>query len=292
MKQTTKQKKKIIKQKIKNQDENWFTTEAITKLGLIFLAIQLIGLIVAQNIYTQGYTQALFTENINDAINGIYLFGMIIITTIIFLLIVKFKRTKKLLWGVEMLAIFSTSLIVFSSFFPTSYLTALILTTVIFILRYSQVKNITTRSLAAGIAIMGAGAYIGTSIGMIPLVIFVTILSLYDIIAVFFTKHMIQIGKESTQNNYAFTIAIPTKKHHFEIGNGDLVIPLALASSIITSGPFTNNWIISGLIILMSYLGITISLQFVSKYKTPMPALPPQVMLMLITILLGLILGA
>ncbi|HPM86100.1 MAG TPA: hypothetical protein PLI99_03295, partial [archaeon] len=62
--------------------------------------------------------------------------------------------------------------------------------------------------------------------------------------------------------------------------------------SIITSGPFTNNWIISGLIILMSYLGITISLQFVSKYKTPMPALPPQVMLMLITILLGLILGA
>lgn len=292
MKQTTKQKKKIIKQKIKNQDENWFTTEAITKLGLIFLTIQLIGLIIAQNIYTQGYTQALFTENINDAINGIYLFGMIIITTIIFLLIVKFKRTKKLLWGVEMLAIFSTSLIVFSSFFPTSYLTALILTTVIFILRYSQVKNITTRSLAAGIAIMGAGAYIGTSIGMIPLVIFVTILSLYDIIAVFFTKHMIQIGKESTQNNYAFTIAIPTKKHHFEIGNGDLVIPLALASSIITSGPFTNNWIISGLIILMSYLGITISLQFVSKYKTPMPALPPQVMLMLITILLGLILGA
>lgn len=292
MKQTTKQKKKIIKQKIKNQDENWFTTEAITKLGLIFLAIQLIGLIIAQNIYTQGYTQALFTENINDAINGIYLFGMIIITTIIFLLIVKFKRTKKLLWGVEMLAIFSTSLIVFSSFFPTSYLIALILTTVIFILRYSQVKNITTRSLAAGIAIMGAGAYIGTSIGMIPLVIFVTILSLYDIIAVFFTKHMIQIGKESTQNNYAFTIAIPTKKHHFEIGNGDLVIPLALASSIITSGPFTNNWIISGLIILMSYLGITISLQFVSKYKTPMPALPPQVMLMLITILLGLILGA
>lgn len=292
MKQTTKQKKKIIKQKIKNQDENWFTTEVITKLGLIFLAIQLIGLIIAQNIYTQGYTQALFTENINDAINGIYLFGMIIITTIIFLLIVKFKRTKKLLWGVEMLAIFSTSLIVFSSFFPTSYLIALILTTVIFILRYSQVKNITTRSLAAGIAIMGAGAYIGTSIGMIPLVIFVTILSLYDIIAVFFTKHMIQIGKESTQNNYAFTIAIPTKKHHFEIGNGDLVIPLALASSIITSGPFTNNWIISGLIILMSYLGITISLQFVSKYKTPMPALPPQVMLMLITILLGLILGA
>ena len=67
--------------------------------------------------------------------------------------------------------------------------------------------------------------------------------------------------------------------------------PLALASSILTSGPFTNNWVISGLIILMSYLGIVISLQFVSKYKTPMPALPPQVLLMLITLLLGMLLG-
>ncbi|MGI6589966.1 MAG: presenilin family intramembrane aspartyl protease [Candidatus Iainarchaeum sp.] len=290
MKRTTK-KKKVVKQKKQNKEKNWFTLEAMIKLGIIFFTIQLIGLLVAHNLYTQGYSQALFTENINDAINGIYLFGMIIVTTIIFLLIVKFKRTKKLLWGVEMLAIFTTSSIVFTSFFPNNYLISLLLTTIVFALRYTQIKNYTTRSLAAGIAIMGAGAYIGISIGMIPIVIFITILSLYDIVAVFFTKHMVQIGKESTQNNYAFTIAIPTKEHHFELGNGDLVIPLALASSILTSGPFTNNWVISGLIILMSYLGIVISLQFVSKYKTPMPALPPQVLLMLITLLLGMLLG-
>lgn len=290
MKRTTK-KKKVVKQKKQNKEKNWFTLEAMIKLGIIFFTIQLIGLLVAHNLYTQGYSQALFTENINDAINGIYLFGMIIVTTIIFLLIVKFKRTKKLLWGVEMLAIFTTSSIVFTSFFPNNYLISLLLTTIVFALRYTQIKNYTTRSLAAGIAIMGAGAYIGISIGMIPIVIFITILSLYDIVAVFFTKHMVQIGKESTQNNYAFTIAILTKEHHFELGNGDLVIPLALASSILTSGPFTNNWVISGLIILMSYLGIVISLQFVSKYKTPMPALPPQVLLMLITLLLGMLLG-
>lgn len=288
-------KKNVLKtnsKKIKEKNEEWFTKEAITKLAIIFLSIQLLGLIVTQNLYALGYSKPLFTQNINDAINGVYLFGMIIVTTIIFLLIVKFKKTKKLLWGVEMLAIFSTSMIVFSSFFPYDYAITLILTTIIFILRYTNIKNVRMRSLAAGIAITGAGAYIGITLGMIPLIIFVTILSLYDIVAVFFTKHMIKIGKESIQNNFAFTIAIPTKKHSFEIGNGDLVIPLAIAASIITNGPFKYNWLIAGLVIAMSYLGIAISLHFVSKYKQAMPALPPQVMLMLITILLGILLNA
>ena len=274
------------------KEESWLSKEAIHKLAFAFLLIELIGIFVAKNLFVQGYAQALFTEDVNDAINGFYLFGMIIFTTILFLLIIKFKRTKKLLWAIEMLAIFSTSLIVFSAFFPNDYLVALLLTTLIFVLRYSQIKNVTMRSIAAGIAVMGAGAYIGISLGLIPLIIFVTILSLYDILAVFFTKHMVKIGKESTQNNFAFTIALPTKQHNFELGNGDLVIPLAIAASILTNGPFVHNWLIAGLVIGMSFLGLGLSIQFVSKYKTALPALPPQTMLMLIVILLGMLLGA
>ncbi len=285
---TAKAKNKVPIQK----EEPWLTKEAVLKLALTFLIIELVGLFVATNLYTQGCSEALFTNDINDAVNGFYLFGMIIFTTIIFLVIIKFRRTKKLLWAMEMLAIFSTSLIVFSSFFPNDYTIALILTAIIFALRYGLVKNILMRSIAAGIAVAGAGAYIGISLGLIPLIVFVTILSLYDIVAVFFTKHMVQIGKESTQNNFAFTIAIPTKQHNFELGNGDLVIPLAIAASVMTNGPFHYNWLVSGLILGMSFLGLGLSIHFVSKYKTPMPALPPQVMLMLLAILLGMLLGA
>ena len=292
----TKKKSKPVavkaKTKIIKKEENWLTKEAILKLAFAFLLIELIGLFVAKNLFVQGYSQALIGEDINDAMSGFYLFGMIIFTTILFLVIIKFRRTKKLLWAMEMLAIFSTSLIVFGSFFPNDYTIALLLTTLIFVLRYSRVKDVTIRSFAAGIAIMGAGAYIGISLGMIPLIIFVAILSLYDILAVFFTKHMVQIGKESTQNNFAFTIALPTKQHNFELGNGDLVIPLAIAASVLTNGPFVYNWLISGLILGMSFLGLGLSIHFVSKYKTPMPALPPQVMLMLLVILLGMLLGA
>jgi len=283
---------KQTKSKTIKKEENWLTKEAILKLAFVFLIIELIGLFVAKNLFVQGYSQAIIGEDINDAMSGFYLFGMIIFTTILFLVIIKFRRTKKLLWAMEMLAIFSTSLIVFGSFFPNDYIISLLLTTLIFVLRYSRVKDITIRSFVAGIAIMGAGAYIGISLGMIPLIIFVAILSLYDILAVFFTKHMVQIGKESTQNNFAFTIALPTKQHNFELGNGDLVIPLAIAASVLTNGPFHYNWLIAGLILGMSFLGLGLSIHFVSKYKTPMPALPPQVMLMLIAILLGLLLGA
>ncbi len=287
-------KNKIIAKKAKpiQKEENWLTKDAINKLAITFLLIELIGIFVAQNLYTQGYAQALFTENINDAVNGLYLFGMIIFSTIILLLVLKFKRSNKLIWAMEMLAIFSTSIIVFSSFFPNDYIIALLLSAILFGLRYSQIKNVTRRTIAASIAVMGAGAYIGISLGLIPLIIFVTILSLYDILAVFFTKHMVQIGKESTQNNFAFTIAIPTKLHNFELGNGDLVIPLAIAASILTNGPFQHNWLISGLVLGMSFLGLGLSVQFVSQYKKAMPALPPQTLLMLLAILLGLILGA
>lgn len=294
-KKKSKQLKKIQKKtsvKPIQKEESWLSKEAILKLAFVFLVIELIGLFVAKNLFIQGYSQAPFSEDINDAVNGFYLFGMIIVTTIFFLLIIKFRRTKKMLWAIEMLAIFSTSLIVFSSFFPSDYIIALLLTAIIFAARYSRVKNVTIRSIAAGVAVMGAGAYIGISLGLVPLIVFVTILSLYDILAVFFTKHMVKIGKESTQNNFAFTIAIPTKQHNFELGNGDLVIPLAIAASILTNGPFHFNWLISGLVLGMSFLGLGLSLQFVSHYKTPLPALPPQVMLMLITILLGMLLGA
>lgn len=295
-KKKNKQIKKIQKQtlpaKSTQKEETWLSKEAILKLAVAFLLIELIGIFVAKNLFAQGLSQAIFSENINDSINGFYLFGMIILTTVLFLLIIKFKRTKKLLWAIEMLAIFSTSLIVFSSFFPNDYIIALLLTAIIFALRYSRIKSVPIRSLVAGIAIMGAGAYIGISLGLIPLVVFVSILSLYDIVAVFFTKHMVKIGQESTQNNFAFTVALPTKQHNFELGNGDLVIPLAIAASVLTNGPFRFNWLIAGLILGMSFLGLGLSLQFVSRYKTPLPALPPQVMLMLITILLGILLGA
>jgi presenilin-like A22 family membrane protease len=152
-------------------------------------------------------------------------------------------------------------------------------------------KSIMFRNFVGIIAIAGAGGLIGISLGLLPIIAFIIVLAIYDIIAVFKTKHMVEIGKEVTQGNYAFTIALPTKEHKFELGNGDLVIPLIVASSILTKGPFQNNFLVTFLIMIASYIGLAISIQSVSILKQPLPALPPQTALILLVLGISFVLG-
>jgi hypothetical protein len=102
---------------------------------------------------------------------------------------------------------------------------------------------------------------------------------------------MVSIGKASLENNFAFTVSIPTEKHKFELGNGDLVIPLMVASSIIVNANFVNNAIVAGIVLAASYVGLVTSIYLVSVKKIPMPALPPQTLLMILTIIGAIIIG-
>jgi presenilin-like A22 family membrane protease len=218
------------------------------------------------------------------------LFGTILAMTAIILIALKFRKTKNLLWLFEGLAVFSTLIIVLSAFLPNET-TILALTALIMILRYTNKENVLIRNLVSLTAIAGAGAFLGISLGLTPILAFIIILAVYDIIAVFGTKHMITIGKQAVKNNYAFMVSIPTKKHDFELGNGDMVIPLCVASSIMINGPFRNNGLITALILGASFLGLVTSIYLVSKKKISMPALPPQTLLMILIIAGATILG-
>ncbi len=289
---TKKTPKKIIQSKTAQENTVWTTNEVFLKLATIFLATEVLGLFVAKALFFQGLQQAPFAESIDDITNAFYLFGVIIVMTIIILIALKMKHTKKMLWVLEALAVFSTCTIVMSAFFPTNDLLVLSTVALLMILRYSFRKNILMRNTASVIAVAGAGSFLGISLGLMPVMAFAIILALYDIIAVFYTKHMVAIGKQSLENNYAFTVAIPTKEHKFELGNGDLVIPLMIASSVLVNGPFQNNGIMAGLVLGASFVGLLISIYTVSKWKKPMPARPPPTARMIITIITALAIGA
>jgi len=292
----TKAKQISLKQKpsrhnTQTNKEEWMGKEIIIKLTIVFLVVEILGIIVAKALFLQGLAEAPFTENINDILNAFYLFFVVLVITGIILIVLKIKRTRKMLILLEALAIFTTSTIVLGAFFPTDDILVFLVVTLLLILRYSNRKNIAIRNLVSGIAIAGAGAFLGISLGLLPVLAFAIVLAAYDIIAVFYTKHMVTLGKQSLENNYAFTIAMPTKKHKFELGNGDLVIPLMISASILVNGPFNNNALIAGLCLVASYIGLVLSIYSVAKWKKPMPALPPQVTLTVIVILLGLALG-
>ena len=69
------------------------------------------------------------------------------------------------------------------------------------------------RNALAVIASAGVGAIIGFSIDPIPAIAFVILVAIYDMIAVWFTGHMVEFAKRFIKMKTAFTIgASGTKK--------------------------------------------------------------------------------
>jgi len=284
--------KVTAKQRLISKKESWLNPRVFILLAIIFVLVQTLGLFVAQQLFFQGQQQTFFSSDMNDLANAAYLFGYIIVMTIILLVLLRMRKTRKVIWLVEAMAIFATSVIVFSAFLPTNDNLVLLLAIIILAIRYWKHKNIWIRNITSVLAIAGAGSIIGISLGLIPVLAFIIALALYDIVAVFYTKHMISIANAAKENNFAFMVALPTEKHTFELGNGDLVIPLVVASSILTTSAFHNPGLIAGAVLAASFIGLIISIYMVSKKRIPMPALPPQTLLMVIVIIASILLGA
>ena len=168
------------------------------------------------------------------------------------------------------------------------------------------------RNLAVVISGMGFGVVIGIN-GFYLTYVFMAFLAAYDYIAVFVTKHMQVMARAMSERNLAFLIGssdvemIPksyfSTKERTEIqsnlkrtgvknpaikrmisygalpqvsqvalGAGDLALPLMLSVGAYVS--FANTFI-STMAILGSAVGLLITMRILSKYKVPLPAIPP-----------------
>jgi presenilin-like A22 family membrane protease len=163
--------------------------------------------------------------------------------------------------------------------------------------------SILNKNLAIIFSIAGAGALIGASLGIAPVLIFIVILSIYDFISVFVTKHMVYMAKAIIETQSAFTVSVPYKfkkpvmfkfdgkkikkgSHVFQLGGGDILIPLMFAVSVL--GRYTILHSISVLIGSMVTLGLL--LYFVTKRPgKALPALPVISSGMLVGFLFSLI---
>ena len=254
---------------------------------LIFLVTQLLGLYVGsqylQAIKVGEATPAL--ENPEAVENSFILFGYIMLSTAGLLIIIKFK--KSFIRVLEAMVVFLASWVTFDfvmpyniGYFSLGFFLAIILT------GWKMIRpTVTSQNFAAVISGAGAGALIGGSLGILPSLIFIMILSAYDFVSVFITKHMIHMAKAITERPTAFTIAVPhefkkltyvgikkakRKIHIFQLGVGDMVIPLMFSVSVLSRFTILNS--------LMTILGSTIALflmiYFMTKRPMPLPALP------------------
>ena len=261
---------------------------------LIFLFCQILSIVIAVYLLPLDLQMALVDKNPNSIWNAVFIVGYIIFFTIVILVLKKFFKSGNFLFLFEIMALFSGISLVFSLILSSVF--SYIVTTYLLILKYSFKKEtIYTKwynNLLLGIAISGAATVIGLSLGIIPVIVLLVLLSIYDLVAVFYTKHMVTLANMIIKKKVSLIFVIPSKKREYKLGGGDIVIPavisVCLFSLLLKTSTFLFSLMAVFFVWLASIVGLVITFYILEKYKKikALPALPIQVLLMILVVLL------
>ncbi len=176
--------------------------------------------------------------------------------------------------------------------------------TIFIVAVFLSVKNVLTHNVGIILAVAGIGSLLGLAIYPATVIVIMIILSFYDIIAVYVTKHMVKMAKAMMESGAIFGFIIPSQvsgffSHKQEaqiqaaaggqfmiLGSGDIGLPVILASSVV-------RYSLGGAVVVavFSLAGLFIThLIFVNqKERKPMAALPPIATMSIIGYLVSLL---
>lgn len=134
------------------------------------------------------------------------------------------------------------------------------------------------RNPAVALTCAGIGAMIGVSLTLLGAVVFLALLCVYDYIAVYKTKHMIDIAKTASAREMPLLVSqraeVPgtNEKLRLDLGTGDVIAPIILGVSATSSlgGIAPELFVLAG-----SSLALLMFLRFMFKKGNVYPALPP-----------------
>ncbi|MEA3249170.1 MAG: presenilin family intramembrane aspartyl protease [Patescibacteria group bacterium] len=208
----------------------------------------------------------------------------IAIATIVLLWLIRTKVGGKIFGALFALAIFSGVFTAISTLFGLAV--AVIFVTVAILLYYNN-PRIVVFDVILSLGLAGVAASVGFGMRPVALLVALIVLSAYDIVAVYFTGHMVKLGRALLRRKVFFAMILPerprgllsrigevgTGRDFVFLGTGDFVLPAMLVSSVAA-------W--SGLkaalpIAIGAALGLAAThIIFISqRIRKPMAALPP-----------------
>ena len=215
------------------------TIKIIAILVTLFLLTQYIGLYIVSS-YTKKTTQVIDGKEItklkweslpyeierpelNQETSFLSMIIAIFFVTFLILMVMKFNL--ELIWKIWFfLSVFLCLIIAFSAFMieQLSFILASLLS-------YAKIfkRNIITQNISELFIYGGLAAVFVPIINMKGAIIFLIIISIYDFIAVFKTKHMIHMAKNQVKMKIFPGLMIPSAKKKIAVlGGGDLGLPL------------------------------------------------------------------
>jgi presenilin-like A22 family membrane protease len=170
---------------------------------LVFLLVQLGALALVPTFYDAGYQTV---EDPTDPTNSVVYIGAILVATAVMLAAFKYDFD----WAVRALVVVTSGLLswyVFSVFVPGPVAVGAALVVAGALVAYPEWYVIDTAGVLMG---AGAAALFGISFGLLPAVVLLTVLAVYDAISVYGTEHMLDLAEGVMDLNIPVVLVIPT----------------------------------------------------------------------------------
>ena len=207
-------------------------------------------------------------------------------TLIIFILVrlLKFRKEKKTIFkAIFIFSVFLGGVVTLESWLYEPASLILISSLIFWWLKKPKVIN---QDILIVLGLAGVGSTLGLSLKPEIIAPLLIIFSIYDYVAVYKTKHMVEMAKSMIESRAILGLVIPQDLSGFKeglsnvepggrfmvLGGGDVVFPLLFSVSLLSSGIF-DSLIVS----LFSLMGLfaTFLIFIKQKSRQPIPALPP-----------------
>lgn len=254
---------------------NLFVQEAI-----MFVASLLLGVWVATRLREAIVAQELELPEFSAGT----IFFYVILGTIFILILTKFLKKFK---GISYRVIFAIVIFGGLNIFFSTFLAPVVALTLAFALTVYRMARptIINHNLAMVLSVAGIGGTLGLSLTPLGVVILLVVLSVYDFIAVYKTKHMVRLAKEMIESQAILGFIIPEqwaghKEHPSKaqpgqgfmfLGGGDVVMPTLFAVSVLPLG-----FSVSIIVVVFAFLGLLANHYFFTHQavRRAIPALP------------------
>jgi presenilin-like A22 family membrane protease len=272
-------------------------------MPLLLLAVEIGALLISLPVQASGIVAF---EDPSSMENPLIFIAILLGFTIFLLILIKYNL-KKVIAAVIGLSIFFTfayifAALVYAGMGSTDAATAIILVAsvlaTLLLYKYPEWYVIDTLGVLIG---AGVASIFGVSLEVLPVVILLILLAVYDAISVYKTKHMITLAEGVIDLKTPILFVIPKKRDYsfirdgigklqgedgkeggergaFIIGMGDMIMPAIL---VVSANVFLKGWRLGGFVnlpalgaIIGSVLGLTVLLYFVMSGK-PQAGLPP-----------------
>lgn len=281
----------------------------------MFLAVQLTGLLITFYLVSPSEIY-IGTPTSGNATDILLYFIYLVAAALVMVMLFKKYHGPIVFKGIEAVVVVSASfylfLIVLAALFPNNDTLALAASLAAAIgLVLAKNKWPSLRNFTAVVASVGVGVVLGVYFSFFASFLFMALIAVYDYVAVFITKHMITLGRESVNRNLAFMVGtydvqmvpkgylkpkeaaklskefgtVRSEKLRMlmkagnvplpsfsALGAGDLAIPLMLAVSAYTT---YFSYFFSAILVFFSCFGLIFAMYVSKRYMMALPAIPP-----------------